>query len=216
MKNLDQVFNNFVIDDSAFKYVCASSRDTLIIDDVSQYPSEAFGVDCTGPDLIYTETNIETNTFITSMCCVECQNEELLVTPYHKEGLFDGKDESGICAYNMRTGKLQWNTDGIIPGVHKRMVPTDVATDGRGHLFVCDTNNACLQMFSTKGHFLEAFDLDVLKAENKGVATPHHICWSSGISSLVVVFENNKKHFIAVIKVGESSSEKQRNKEDRI
>ena len=102
----------------------------------------------------------------------------------------------------MRTGKLQWNVNGNIPGVDKRMIPTDVTTDGRGHLFVCDINNACLQMFSTDGHILEAFDLDILKVKNKGVATPHHICWSSDLSSLVVVFENNKKHFIAVIKVG--------------
>ena len=207
VKNLDQVLDSYMID-KVFMKMCASSRDTLIIDDLSEYPSGAFGVDCTGPDLFYTDTNIRINTFTTSMCCVEYDNQELLITPYHKEGLFNGKDESGICAYNTRTGKLQWNADGNIPGVHKRMVPADVATDGCGHLFVCDTNNACLQMFSTHGHFLKAFDLDVLKVKNKGVATPHHICWSSGTSSLVVAFENNKKHFIAVIKVGESSSEK--------
>ena len=202
MENLDQVLKCFVIKGSELTYMCASSRDTLIIDDVSEYPSVAFGVDCTGPDLFYTDTNIRINTFTTSMCRVEYDNQELLVTPYHKGGLFDGKDESGICAYNTRTGKLQWNADGVIPGVD------NVATDGRGHLFVCDTNNTCLQMFSTDGNFLQAFDLDVLKVKNKGVATPHHICWSSGTSSLVVVFENNKKHFIAVIKLGESFSEK--------
>ena len=205
MKNLDEVFNRFVVEDNESRKMCASSSNALILDNVSEYPLVASGVDCSGPDPFYSDVSISINSFTTSLCCVKDQNEELLITPYNKEGLFDGKDVSGICAYNMRTGKLQWNVNGNIPGVDRRMRPTDVTTDGHGHLFVCDTNNACLQMFSTGGHFLEAFDLDVLKVKNKGVATPHHICWSSDLASLVVVFENNKKHFIAVIKVGEDA-----------
>ena len=205
MKNLDEIVLAFAKEHSNVRCMCASSSDMLIIDDVSVCPVVVDRVNCSGQGLIYTEATIDINSFATSLCCVKDQNEELLITPYNKEGLFDGKYVSGICAYNMRTGKLQWNVNGNIPGVHKRMIPTDVTTDGHGHLFVCDTNNACLQMLSTDGHFLEAFDLDVLKVKNKGVATPHHICWSSDLSSLVVVFENNKKHFIAVIRVGEDS-----------
>ena len=73
MKNLDEVFDTFVVEDKESKKMCASSSDTLILDNVSEYPLVASGVDCSGPGPFYSDVSININSFTTSLCCVQDQ-----------------------------------------------------------------------------------------------------------------------------------------------
>ena len=56
--------------------------------------------------------------------------------------------DHGIFAYNKENENLEWEIEKILPGMGKPMDAVDVATDGLGHLFVCDRANECIQMFS--------------------------------------------------------------------
>ena len=56
-----------------------------------------------------------------------------------------------ICAYDVTSGKLVWMTKGGLPGMATEMCAESVASDGSGHLFICDTNNSCIQVLSADG-----------------------------------------------------------------
>ena len=57
-----------------------------------------------------------------------------------------------------------------------------VTTDGNGHLFVCDVNNTCVQIFSTDGTYMGP----LIKKGQQGLGCPEWICWCEASSSLVV------------------------------
>ena len=103
--------------------------------------------------------------------------------------------KSGVSAYRLYTGELQWNDMGKMPGTEKVMNACGVATDRRGHIFVCDSANECIQFFSPDGRYLgEAF-------RKQGRGRPHHIRWFEHVSRPVVTYELAGKWSIHVIKV---------------
>ena len=76
---------------------------------------------------------------------------------------------------------------------------TGVATDGRGHIFVVDNANACVQMFRTDGVYLGA----ILKyAERQRPTGQWRICWCAGLSSLVLVsMQQNDAFTVGVFRI---------------
>ena len=70
-----------------------------------------------------------------------------------------------------------------------------VATDRRGHIFVCDGANECIQLFSTDGRYLG----EVFRKQGRG--RPDLIRWFEYVSRLVVTYELAGKWSVHVIKV---------------
>ena len=77
------------------------------------------------------------------------------------------------------------------------MSPYGVTTDGRGHLFVCDQQNACVQMFSTDGVYMGT----VLLTRENGMFEPSLLRWSDRMSALIIVHQNREETWISVVNV---------------
>ena len=90
----------------------------------------------------------------------------------------------GIYAYNTKTNNLEWSVEGRLPGMNKVIKAQGLTTDDQGHLFVCDENNKCVQMFNVAdGRYLGT----VIKEGEQGLGQPCVITWCSRMSSLVVI-----------------------------
>ena len=117
------------------------------------------------------------------MCCTQVGDKQLLVTTR-------GKD--GITAYNIDSDKLQWSVKGKLPGMETVLNAWGLATDGYGHLFVCDYDSACIHKFSARGVYIGA----VLKKGDRGFGQPWGInCYAR--SSLIVVHITNAQYQIS-------------------
>ena len=92
-----------------------------------------------------------------------------------------------LCAYNMHTGEMVWTVQGKLPGTDKDICGVAVTSDGNGHLFVCDTNNNCVQMFSADGSYQGR--LEIADQERPGELKT--IRWCSSSSSLIVIHKRD-------------------------
>ena len=191
--------------------MCVASPTTLLYIDVTKDPCEIRYLDCAAsqpqPETRVTQTQQH---FVRDMCYVQQQQQQqdgdksLLVTT-HFSTVFDKRIESGIRAYNTATQEMEWCITGKIgeARTEAEISPCGVATDGRGHLFICDPVNGCVQMFSTVGQYLGV----LLKEGDHGLGKPRWLCWIQGISSLVLTHEKNKLCYIDVIHVGQISKQ---------
>ena len=96
-----------------------------------------------------------------------------------------------VSAYNVNA-KTLWSLRDFQPdGMKHEMNPSGITTDGRGHLFICDTANECIQIFDTDGTYLCPVDCNgKLK-----LGPPERIDWSETESALVVTHRGYKKCF---------------------
>ena len=77
--------------------------------------------------------------------CVSQEGYQLIIKSF---------GHNGISACDSVTGNTRWEVRGRLPGMQKCMTVGGIATDGQGHLFVCDTANQCIQIFSLYGDYL--------------------------------------------------------------
>ena len=124
---------------------------------------------------------------INDMCCVDHRrNTKLLIT---------ANGDSGISAYTVNTGSVEWKIEGVIPGTENRMNARAVAADSHGRVFVCDSSNRCIQLFSIDGKYLG----EVLSADIIG--TPIAIRWYKDLSYLAITtydFDDDTRHILVV------------------
>ena len=139
--------------------------------------------------LLTTQTN-----FGYLMCLVTIEGKELLVITCGLPNLTEG----GVQAYNVKTKQLEWRVEGRLPGVTKFLKAKGLTTDDHGHLFVCDDNNRCVQMFNVAdGRYMGT----LIKNGEQGLGEPARIRWCSKISSFVIIHLKNDKWWISVYKV---------------
>ena len=116
-------------------------------------------------------TTIDKCTQIREMLFVGENKKEIVICIYH--GL------SGIYARSL-ANQLLWNIEGAIDG-QQEIRCVSFATDGRGHLFVCDEANECIQLFSTNGLYIGR----LIKSGEHGLGTPRLVRWCKKTSSLI-------------------------------
>ena len=105
----------------------------------------------------------------------------------------------GSYAYNANTSHLEWSVEERLPGKNKVIKAQGLTTDDDGHLFVCDDNNKCVQMFDVAdGRYLGA----AIKAGECGLGEPWAIAYSSKMCALVVAHlkGEGQKWWISVLK----------------
>ena len=122
------------------------------------------------------------------MCVIHDVDKQLLVVAADIEGLF---------AFNIATGNLEWKVDEKVPGMEQTIDANGVTQVGRGHLFVADRNNGCVQMFSlSDGQYPGP-----LKKGLETISDPGSVHWSPETSSLVVACYFQGKWQLNVINV---------------
>ena len=175
-------------------YLDSSSKPRRIqLLDCSKIPVKATGK-------IQTEEND-----VCSMTAVPIGGRLLLVTAGKTATLVIGggsKPENvgnEIHAYDVNQGKLVWITKGKLPGMVKELCAGALTCDGQGHLFACDTNNSCVQMFSADdGRYRGCF----LREGEQGLGKPKLIRWCPYSSSMLVVHKAQEEPYqIAVLNV---------------
>ena len=169
--------------------MCTISPSTLLYVDQGISPRKIRWVECSPtkpqPDITMTRTQL---TNVRDMCLVQNGGNLLLVAT-----------GDGVHAYNTKNDNLEWSVEGKLPGMACRIEPQGLTTDGRGHLFVCDTFNSCIQMFSADGTYLHP----LLSQGEQGLGQPWGVRWSKSTQSLVVVhkIENHIIYHVSIIKV---------------
>ena len=116
-------------------------------------------------------------------------NRKLLVTSHYYSGR--------VFAYNMETGAEEWNLSSNVPESTTTMQACGIMTDGNDHLFVCDINNSCIQMFDLNGGYIGV----LLSGGEQGLGNPHLAGWCDDSHSLIVAHVKNEKWHISVINV---------------
>ena len=105
------------------------------------------------------------------------------------------KSDSELWAFDTDTGGLEWTIKGKLSGMEKEMCAEALASDGHGILFVYDTNNSCVEMFSANGTFTHVF----LREGEQGLGKLKMILWHS--NSLIVAHKKDSE-FCNISKVG--------------
>ena len=172
--------------------MCTCDSSTLLYEDTFKNPSVVRWLDCsTSPPKLCTDSNpIHTEQyFLRDICFAEGEEKVLLITSSYT---------NRMDVYDSSTGKLEWSVKGQLnENEEKEIHPNGVATDGRDHLFVCDSNNKCIQMFSTDGKYMGV----LIKQGQQALGEPHRIHWCKSTSSLVVAHAKKKYNHISVMRV---------------
>ena len=95
---------------------------------------------------------------------------------------------SGVAAYILESKKIHWGvTGGCFRGMKEEMCDEAITTDGDKHLFVVDSANRCIHIFT-----LDGFHVSILVKQGLlGVGNPRHVAWCSATSSLVIAHDND-------------------------
>ena len=182
MDNWEDIFANYSVA-SCEPYRICSTPSTLLYVDASKREYQVFRVHFNAGQLHSTKANAKMEQFIIyDMCsCLSGKNEFLVTTRGH----------DGIYCYDLNSGNIVWSAIGKPSGMSQQMKLSGVTTDGRGHLFVCDAGNVCIQMFSVSdGKYLGA----LLKAGEEELGTPHLIRWCFRSSSLTVTHRSSRSN----------------------
>ena len=97
--------------------------------------------------------------------------------------------ERRLCAYNASVNKREW----IIKGTNAQ----GVTTDGHGHLFVCDADRGCVQVYSTDGRCLGV----LISEGDGGLGKPMKIRWCESTTSVVIAHLKSSIWHISSVRV---------------
>lgn len=119
-----------------------------------------------------TPTQVSSINKIQDGCCIEKNGNTQLV---YVSGDIHCQDSNG---------KLVWSIHGAVTGTSTaaEIRCCSLCTDDNGHLFVCDSSNKCIHLFSTDGVYLDC----VAKEYEFNLGTPIFVRWCKKTSSLVV------------------------------
>ena len=163
----------------------------LLYEDVSKVPHEVRWLDCSSSTIKPADELHVTTTrqrFTQDMCCTKIGGKTLLLTTSGFGGT--------IQAYNASNNNVDWIVEGRLPGMRNAIKPHGITTDGQGHLFVCDSANKCIQMFSVDSEYMGG----VMKEETQRFDQLSAIWWSVAASSLILVHRDSHTCSISTIK----------------
>ena len=167
--------------------MCAMSESTLLYIDHSKIPMKVHRLDC--KTLPPTSPPEYKSLYLSEemwwdMCFVSEQSKNLLIVT--------SVEMNGIEAYNADTGSLEWK--GQLPVLQR----CGVASDGQGHIFVCDQApaNRCIHMFSASDGKYQGC---LMREGEQGLGIPCLAAWSKETSSLIVIHAKGEKRLLSVI-----------------
>ena len=114
-----------------------------------------------------------------------CTSNGLLVLTRYSDGVF---------GYTLPEGR-KWRVSGKLPSMQYDIDARGVTADEQGHLFVCDTNNRCVHLLSTR----DGSYLGVAQTEGDlDGGTPCNVSWHQDSASLVISHEKNRVWHLSV------------------
>ena len=174
--DLSKTFYTHVVAPHEPVMLCTATPSSLLYVDWSNLPFEVHWLDLSdaqpkpAAEISFIHTQQRN---IRDMCYVQNGDKELLIVAVGREGVF---------AYNTLLYKLEWKVDRKPAGREKSIAVYGVTTDGRGHLYVADYDNRCIQIFSVSdGSYLRCL---VVKGA-KSLGQPDKIRWCEKSSSLL-------------------------------
>ena len=167
--------------------LCAMSESTLLYIDVSKIPRKVHRLNCrTLPPISPPEYKslYLSEEMWWDMCFVREHNKNLLIV--------SSAGMTGIEAYNTDTASLEWK------GQLSVLQRCGVASDGQGHIFVCDQAKEikCIHMFSASDGKYQGC---LMREGEQGLGIPYWATWSRETSSLIVIHGKGDKRFFSVI-----------------
>ena len=102
---------------------------------------------------------------------------------------------ANLTAYVLGTSEVLWEVGGKLLDMKGELCPLSVTCDGRGHMFVCDGGNDCVQLFSAAdGRYLGP----VLREE---LLDPVSVRWSEETASLLVTHSVDDQRCLSAVTV---------------
>ena len=129
--------------------LCTVESYFLVYQDQSKEPCDIHWLDCNEakPKLLREKSFTTSLLYLYDMIGVKNGTDELIIGIH---------PEIGIHCYSTTTKSLKWKMTGKLLGTKNASEARKVTTDGRGHLFVSDGVNRCIQMFSVSdGQYLD-------------------------------------------------------------
>ena len=124
-----------------------------------------------------------------NICCMKDGSETLV---------FIAADQDGVFAYCLQSGALKWLAKDVpFRDNTNHLYATDVATDGRDKIFVCDDGNGCIHVFSPDGAYVG----DLIRRGEQGLGSPFKISWSDKNKSLLVAHKKDGLVHLSSVKV---------------
>ena len=186
--NLTKVICKYPVAPHQPLILCTACPTTLLYTDKIRHVVNWLDCRSLTPLPVYgTKVSTLQHDWIRGMCCVEADAGKQFLITTHFSSSFDKKVRSGVRAYNVSTGEVEWSAMGTLAGMHQDTAAWSVAIDGRGHVFVSDITNMCVQVFSVDGVYIGA----ILKQGELGLGELLNICWFSNTASLVVSHTNS-------------------------
>ena len=149
--NLKRVMKSHSVAPHQPGHINTSPCDTVLLyEDQSQTPRNVRWLNCVvappspvrGNDVTHTH-----HALIWDLCCVKHGGD--------KELVIMTRANNGLVAFSTQRGQQAgWTVKGKLTGMSMDMSVWGITSDGQGHLFVCDINNSCVQMFTTSGRYM--------------------------------------------------------------
>ena len=209
LNNLAEEVHKYSVDPAWPSCLCSLSHDSLAFVDDSTSVREILLLDCSTvlPHCFYSFPAQKMD--IWDMCSVHNGNVQLLVITggitatgsvslVNVSKLVQSTRMNGqLCAYNVDSGEMVWTVKGKQPGTDEDICGVAVTSDGNGHLFVCDSNNNCVQMFSTDGNHQGRLEIE----DEETLGKLKMIRWCSSSSSLIVVHSRDGQKYDSISSV---------------
>ena len=162
---------------------------TLLYVDGATTPNEVRWLNCSvsppKPATVVGITHTTQQNPVAGICTTQFGNKTLLVTT-------DKLDS--VSAYDVVQDRIEWQVKGKLTGMGAAIRPRAVASDGRGHLLVCDSD--CVWMLSTDGVYM-----GVVFKFGERIGKPESIFWCSRNSWFLIHHYKNNRNMITSVEI---------------
>ena len=150
--------------------VCALPPSVLLCGILRKDSHEIVSLDCTSSSPTEYGTPVFVTSEVRATCFAKFGDKQFLVIT----------NDEGVCVYDIPAGTREWQINNKLPGFEKDTSLCGVTSDELGHVFACDENNNCLQIFTIEGFHIGA----VFFGDNVG--TPRCVIYCKKMKNFVV------------------------------
>ena len=104
-----------------------------------------------------------------------------------------------LSVYEKDEDRARWSSTGELPYMPREMHPASFTTDGQSRLFICDTNNRCVQAFNLTGDYHGV----ALREGRQGIGEPALASWCSALDALIVLHKKEERWYLSRVEPGD-------------
>ena len=162
---------------------------TLLYVDGAKTPNEVRWLNCSvsppKPATVVNVTHTTQQNSVVGICTAEFGDKKMIVTT-------DKLDS--VNAYDIVQDRREWQVKGKLGEMGTAIRPGGVASDGRGHLLVCDSESVF--MLSTDGVYM-----GVVFKIGEGIGKPENIFWCSRNKCFLIHHYKDNRNMITAAKI---------------